>query len=35
MELVQRVKLIDEAGHLVHWDKPNNVAVESLNWFSL
>lgn len=28
-----KVRLIDGAGHLVHWDKPNNVAVEIFNWF--
>ncbi|MFL0269312.1 alpha/beta hydrolase [Candidatus Clostridium radicumherbarum] len=28
-----KVRLIDEAGHLIHWDKPKNVAVEILNWF--
>lgn len=28
-----KVKLIDGAGHLVHWDKPDNVAAEILSWF--
>lgn len=28
-----KVKLIDGAGHLVHWDKPNNVTAEILSWF--
>ncbi len=28
-----QVKLIEGAGHLIHWDKPNEVAVEILSWF--
>jgi pimeloyl-ACP methyl ester carboxylesterase len=30
-----KVKLIDGAGHLVHWDKPNHVAAEIFNWFKV
>jgi pimeloyl-ACP methyl ester carboxylesterase len=28
-----RLKKISGAGHLIHWDKPNEVAAEILNWF--
>ena len=27
-----KVKLIDEAGHMIHWDKPNEVFEEILSW---
>ena len=30
-----KVKLVDGAGHMVHWDKPSIVAEEILNWFSV
>lgn len=30
---LSKVKLIDEAGHMIHWDKPNEVAEEILKWF--
>ncbi|WP_425447943.1 alpha/beta fold hydrolase [Dethiothermospora halolimnae] len=28
-----KVKKIEGAGHLLHWDKPNEVVEEILNWF--
>jgi pimeloyl-ACP methyl ester carboxylesterase len=28
-----RLKKINGAGHLIHWDKPNEVVAEILNWF--
>jgi pimeloyl-ACP methyl ester carboxylesterase len=28
-----KVKSVDEAGHLIHWDKPNEVVQEILDWF--
>ena len=28
-----RVKRIEGAGHLPHWDKPNEVVNEVLHWF--
>ena len=30
-----KVKLVDGAGHMVHWDIPSIVAEEILNWFSV
>jgi pimeloyl-ACP methyl ester carboxylesterase len=28
-----KVKRIDGAGHLIHWDKPNEVTTKLVNWF--
>ena len=28
-----KLKRIEEAGHLIHWDKPNEVAKEIVYWF--
>ncbi|MGL4336203.1 MAG: hypothetical protein ACRCST_04855 [Turicibacter sp.] len=28
-----KIKKVKEAGHLIHWDQPDEVIHELLNWF--